>query len=848
MRATTARQQASLRSPARSTRVLVQIDSTGLGNFVDVNGYAGHDWRIACEITDSIDSPCAQARVVLRRQVAKRNLSPLVTATPPNQQPLGSFVPALTINRALRIDAAVLGLGESQSAGDLQRIFEGVIDDLDFGGGAAEITIGARDKAGVLVDTFIENQIVYGSAYPGTAVETVMQSILTDNGLGAVVLYTPVSPGFQITRYIQQKEPVAEALRKLAAMIGWDVRYKWDSGTSAYRLTLYQPDRAKVVPDWTFEAREVLDVQQARISKADIRNAVRVIYTDGVTKVRVATGTSDAPSIAKYGRRFMELVEAASSQIDSAAEGVALATAAVSDLSEPNVEQSASVGLFWPAELGDLYRFRADGEHYDADQDLAVVSWRHAIGTDRDESSFQLRGKPSGGFARWLRAEARSGIGPTSDFDGGVTPAATTQPTLGGVIVTYDDPRALSPPVVDWHTSECHVDGPHDAPPGGDFTPTAGTLRAVGRQTRFEVTNLVPGKFYRIKIVVVDAAGNKALATTVLTQASVLVGPYNTNLATEQGGNLVPNGDFEVTTLPNVDATTPPDNWKTAKESGGVFVDDPAVWGAASDIYVDGSVNASGARSIKIVKSASFSFPTIRTKENLPLLRDKPYRISAMLRANVGAVPIVSAILREYDSAGAQVSISGFNGYAIPVANVWHYANKVFRTNPNAVRFSLEVTNLGAVVGRTVWVDRFEIRQALNSWRLTNNAGGVVPSATYTQIAFPAVVEQGGTELSGSQVVARESGLYAVTANARIVNVANNARAHLAIFKNGAILLRGLELKAAGAGDLTLTVAADALKLEEGDTIDVRAYHNSGAARDLGLNPLENFFSGVRLA
>lgn len=846
MRATTARQQAALRAAARSTRVLVQIDTTGAGNFADVNGYGGHDWRIACEISDSIDSPCAQARVVLRRQVAKRNLSPLVTATPPNQQPLGAFVPALTVNRAIRIDAAVLGLGESQSAGDLQRIFEGVIDDLDFGGGAAEITIGARDKAGVLVDTFIENQIVYGSAYPGTAVETVMQSILTDNGLGAVVLYTPVSPGFQITKYIQQKEPVAEALRKLAAMIGWDVRYKWDSGTSAYRLTLYQPDRAKVVPDWTFEAREVLDVQQARISKADIRNVVRVIYTDGVTKVRVATGTSDPASIAKYGRRFMELVEAASSQIDSAAEGLALATAAVSDLSEPNVEQSASVGLFWPAELGDLYRFRADGEHYDADQSLAVVSWRHAIGTDRDESSFQLRGKPSGGFARWLRAEARSGIGPTSDFDGGVTPAATTQPTLGGVIVTYDDPRALSPPVADWHTSECHVDGPHDAPPGGDFTPTAGTLRAVGRQTRFEVTNLVPGKYYRIKVVVVDAAGNKATATTVLTQASVLVGPYNTNLATEQGGNLVPNGDFEVTTLPNVDATTPPDNWKTAKESGGAIVDDPAVWGAASDIYVDATVNASGLRSVKIVKSATYNLPTIRTK-SLPMMPNKPYRFSALLRSNNAAAQAIVA-LRQFDAAGAQVGLVVRSG-TLPVAvGNWYYANVLFRTATTAAAFSLEITNSSATAGHTLWVDKAEIRQAFSTWRLTNAAGGAIPNAAYTQIAFPTVVEQGASEIAASQIIAREAGVYAVTASARILNVANNARAHLAIFKNGVILLRGLELKAAGAGDLTLTVAADALKLEEGDTIDVRAYHNSGGGRNLGLDPLEHFFSGVRLA
>jgi hypothetical protein len=559
MRPLSAEQAAAQSAPDRAVFTRVRIDSTGSGNFVDLSNYEGRNWIASVSYEDGIDSPCATASIELRREFFTLSLSPMITYSKPNQATWLSYLPFLAVGRGVIIETATLAADATPLDTDWQNVFQGEIDDLDFGGRTSSIRISCRDLAGRLLDTWIENQTVYGSAFPGTPAETIMQSILNSWAPAPVpTLYVPVSPSFNIIPYIQEKAPVIEALRKISQQFGWDVRYRWDTGTGAWRLTLFDPGRSTVTPDYTLGPSRYSDLSEVRSSKEAIRNYIRIVWTDYATSVRQATVFQDALSIAKYGRRFMEIAEAATSQIDTAGEASTFGNAALQDLAEPGIEKVAELPYFYPVETTDYLAFSPNAIHYDTEQKLAVVSARHSLGREKSTTTILCRGKPSGAFSRWLTIEARAGVAAGADFSTPGTPGVTTnEPGLGMIALTTDDPRSLSPPVDDWATTECHLDGPYDTAPGGDFTPTAATLKQSARATRFEIDGLVPGKWYRVKFVVVDVMGNRSNATLVSQRATERVGPYHTNPDGEFG-TLNFNGDFNIFTK---GTSLPPDSW-----------------------------------------------------------------------------------------------------------------------------------------------------------------------------------------------------------------------------------------------------------------------------------------------
>src|SRR5690606_34082402 len=88
------------------------------------------------------------------------------------------------------------------------------------------------------------------------------------------------------------------------------------------------------------------------------------------------------------------------------AEAQAMANAAVSDIAWPEAEQQIEALYFPAAEVGDLYRFRANGVHYDRDHDWAVASVRHFLALDRQRTTIRTRGKPAGMYRQWFRASS----------------------------------------------------------------------------------------------------------------------------------------------------------------------------------------------------------------------------------------------------------------------------------------------------------------------------------------------------------------------------------------------------------------------------------------------------------
>lgn len=428
MRTTTAKELANLAGSDRSTHVRAFIDSDGAGTFVDLTNHLGFDWVIGVDLDENLDTPTGSCSITLQRSGDGRTISPLLGTSG-----------VLALRREVYVEACVLPPETLPAAGDWREIFRGDIDEIDLAQ-PGSIGLKCSDLYGRLVRTMIETRIQYGSA-DGTDVEDVIQAILDDNlGAGAVTLYsingtvsTPFdagdSPGFAILVYEQQEQAIAEALDTLVRQFGWCLKYRWNDDAAAFVLTLYDPDRENTTPAHEFTSDDYFTLSQLSLSAVGIRTRIAVGYLDAATGLRKETLVSDSAATAAYGPLYMRVVEDEASQINSSAEAVAFASAMLADLKDPALTHEAEHGLFWPAEIGDLLRYKANGIDYDTDQDLAVAALRHSIRGGFGRTVLSVRGSPSGGIMRWLRLDASgqprigdSAIGPTqiiTDTTGG---------------------------------------------------------------------------------------------------------------------------------------------------------------------------------------------------------------------------------------------------------------------------------------------------------------------------------------------------------------------------------------------------------------------------------------------
>lgn len=325
----------------------------------------------------------------LDRSLSSSSLSPLMTADPP-------------VNLAYQVvlETAVTSLSTAPVSADWFELFRGTVREIDFA--ANPIRVVCQDLAGTLQELYTEPGNTYAT---GTALETAMQSVLDDASI-AVTLDVPVSPAADLAANLEQShEPVLQAERALAESIGWQARYWWNETDDEFQFSLLEPPRDKTVPDWTTSSARYLSVPEARLSKSDIRNHVTVYY--GPT---LADGTQasvvefDQDSIDKYGLLAMVLREGPSSPIQTEAQARALALAAISDLSEPDVTHSVVDFDLPHIQLWDLIRFTANNVHYNTNQDLAVQAIRREYpspGVAR--ITLGSRGKPSAGTGTWKR-------------------------------------------------------------------------------------------------------------------------------------------------------------------------------------------------------------------------------------------------------------------------------------------------------------------------------------------------------------------------------------------------------------------------------------------------------------
>jgi hypothetical protein len=388
----------------RSHHIKVEIDRSGSGDWVDMTSLYGFNWLIGATWNESIDSPVAAATIDLRHKIHQLSLNPLASTSPPN---VGGVL--CRPYRKLRISTATTAYGQVAASADYNLVFRGRIWKVEWAG--PTIKVECRDEGGDLQDLWVEQTRQYGSD-TGVALETISQSILTDNSTG-VTLWSPngtggtpyavadtpswtIKPAQPLTEM-----PILEALNRLwRDQIGWDIRYKWQATAADFKLVASEPTRSGAAVNFTFGADQYT-ISSLYMSNADVRNAIRGVYYDQRSGDWGHYDASDANSITTYGRKFMQLAEESTSQINTLAEITTLVDNVLADLKEPTAYVEAEVMYFWPAEANDYYTFSANGVHLLSDQSLAVSQITHTFSEKGAKTRLSLSGQPKAG-QRWF--------------------------------------------------------------------------------------------------------------------------------------------------------------------------------------------------------------------------------------------------------------------------------------------------------------------------------------------------------------------------------------------------------------------------------------------------------------
>lgn len=499
MRTITAAELLILAALTRTVTVRVKV-ANGSGTMIDLSS-----WYEGITRNEDIDQPVAGATVEFTRASGVlQTLSPLRTDSLLNRLDDGvTYSPEIDLVRAITIEVATTPVGVLPSGSDFKLKFKGTTQTVNFA--SNPIVVDCRDEGGLLVDRWVETVHSYGSG-PGVALETVMQAIHDDNlGAGVVPVWTPVSPLYVISpAYQQQQQSIMDADVALAQNPGWDVRYRWDDGTGAFRFKLYTPDRAKVTADYSFGPSGYYEVNSLELTELDIRNVVIVSYKDvnDLGNRNIVT-VSDGPSITKYRRRPLLITEGDTSPINTSSEATTMANAALSDLKDPKAEMEIVLPFFWPAELGDYYLFSANGVHFNTDQTWAVVSVTDDLSPGRHETRLKVRGKPAGQYLTWL------GRGPRGGSPG--SPNGTAVPPF-----PYIRPLNTEPDDTRWDLQFNAVQGTGGG--GANLTYTISSKKTFGVTTLLDSGNA--SAFPRTLIIVRDPRLDKTVTFTVTDAAT----------------------------------------------------------------------------------------------------------------------------------------------------------------------------------------------------------------------------------------------------------------------------------------------------------------------------------------
>lgn len=475
-RTSTGGEDTVLAATARKTYYRVKVADPD-GVLQDLASYASYGWTYSAEIDETIDQPIAACTVKFVRDInivgglGLTSLSPLRTDSPAN--PDGA---AVTVNRASTVDMAVVtGSRPVDASTDWKPKFVGITDRVsDINTPLMQVM--ARDKGAILEDQIGPTS---GNAVPGgpRKIEDVMNSIILNASVGNAYspyptenVYLPAAITYAVRSLPYNGGTVMDACEVCAGLPGADFRYRWHEGTSTYRPTLTMPDRAPSGTSFTMGSQHIVGWRQLEIDRLGVRNVVIVNYRRKSDGLRVNAVAEDEDSKVLYGRRVLLIQEGDDSSIDTAEEAEDLAALVLSDTMEPTARAEVEILPDWRIELNDYITFPAN-RFFDIDQDLAVTGIRHVLEPNSQRTFLSLRGKPSGGYKKWLSRAASFDDANPSEADNGLTAVTYTDSANG--TRTWSWNRGINVSFVAFYNKEIA------APVTGSSYPSPDTIPAL---------------------------------------------------------------------------------------------------------------------------------------------------------------------------------------------------------------------------------------------------------------------------------------------------------------------------------------------------------------------------------
>lgn len=677
MRTLSSQEAQVAKAPGYAARLRVRVADGGgtLRDLTSLDLAGGRDFTRSIRVVRHIDQDFATANFTLRRQLDRWNLSPLVDSK--LNVVSGSYSPLLARGRLCVVEAYLLPSEMAPSSGDWREVFRGTVGTVDEAQDTLEVQV--QDQWHTLADAthFLETERQYGSG-GGVAVQTVMQQLINDSYgqrfvasgaytnrdrvipttpagfwyrsestasagaeptwpttvgntvtsgsvtfrcMGTILqLYTPVSPAWNIAPAYQQKRVSCwQAIRALVNQLGWQLLDRYDSGASAWKLTLIEPDRTKTSPDFTWypdttdstgaAVPSILEIPSWRTGAEDVRNVIDLTYPDpadldpaGKPK-RKTVRSRDTTSIDANEWRWMGLAEQAASQITTSTEGQRMVDALKADMKDPLATHDVVCPLFWAAELGDLYRFKGNGYSYTADQDLAVAAIQHEQGESGAATTrLTCRGKPSAGFERWRSLGYDvSALRPATYNGPDQATGVTVTKVQGGLSITWAKPTS-GPAVLEY---EVH------ASTSSGFTPSSSTLKAVTAATNKTLGDLTPGATYYVVVVPRGLLGERGAASAQASSSAGYTPPRAMDPQTVYE-RLPFNPDFESFT---VGTSAPPDSWT-----------DNGTWGVS--LTAETSNVQSGSKSVYFHQTGPFDTHPLLKSELFPAVAGDVWELS----------------------------------------------------------------------------------------------------------------------------------------------------------------------------------------------------------------------------
>lgn len=831
----------SVQQRATFVRVFVQ---DGDGVMRNINDLYGYDWLRGLTITDRLDAQTPELTLEVRRDFFHYSMAREHRTSRINLDAGGAYVPLLELNRRMFVETCVLPFGTRRVPPGLASVigwrplFDGVIDTVDDAGDIIQVSCRNRIAAHCM-DRWIESQDattnVYG-APGGSPVQTEMQSIITDwtDAALGVTLYTPTAPGWNIEEYSAESAPVMDELVKLAAQIGWVVGIYYHDASRSFRLTFFEPDRAQTTPDLALTSDLILDYETHGIDIDTIRNYAEVIYVDNTVTgnnpheviddtsgARVATA-SNSTSIQRYGRRFISITEASSSNINTATEAQAMADALVADLANPTQLTNVRIPFDWRVELRDLVRLPADGRLQTSTADVAVVGYTHRLSPDECSTTLELRGQPAGYYHSHLSdRQARPGGAGAAVLGNSATPTLTYQTRPGAALVNI--------PYVslkDFDSNEVFAGGT------AGFTPSLSNLVARTRGRSLLITG-APGETEYIRGITLDRFGNRSPASTGTQVTYGYAGlqfldpDMDVGLALDRGFDVQMRG-----------ASYPPDGWSMIS----------GTWG--TDATTGTTPVESGGTSLQLVNASAEL-----ANRYFPVQPGYPYRFLVRHQADANGSTDGFTFYAAFHSTKGSVVGSGtiFSGTVVATGS-WLSAYAVLTAGSTA-RWGRVHIQQGTATTATLVVDRVEYARVWHMFRAYNPVASLfAANNTWEALRLDTELYDHGNWYDSSsnyRVDIPENGMYVFGGQVTIDSADGDLGVRILL--NGTpVATQTVDCGAVdvdGGGTISASVQTGPMQLVAGDQITIQ-----GRADDSVTTPTvqsgsgETYFYGQRLA